>query len=146
MKVFRPVVIKTHLKMLTTENSCREQSRLFPTNKNKLILFKDNQSGSDINSLSPSFDLKIVGFEDTYYSVLGVSKSGLFQTLYWYLAFCLVMIGPFLAFFIKYKELWIHYDKSNKKIYISEESSRDAIYCVSTRKLFNKIVKEISVE
>ena len=146
VKVFRPVVIKTHLKMLTTENSCREQSRLFPTNKNKLILFKNNQSGSNINRQSPSFDLRIIGFEDTYYSVLGVSKSGLFQTLYWYLSFCLVMIGPFLAFFIKYRELWVYYDKLNKKIYIAEESSRDAIHCVSTRKLFNKIVKEISAE
>ena len=113
--------------------------------KNQSNLVKVQEIGTDLSRLSPFLDLKVIGFEDTYYSVLGVSKTSLFLTLYWYLSFCLVMIGPFLAFFIKYRELWIHYDKLNKKIYIAEES-RDAIYCVSTRKLFNKIVKEISAE
>lgn len=111
----------------------------------KDLIYKNQKMETDDSSQSPFLDLKVIGFEDTYYSVLGVSKISLFITLYWYLSFCLVMIGPFLAFFIKYREFWVYYDKLNKKIYIAEES-RDAIYCVSTRKLFNKIVKEISAE
>ena len=111
--------------------------------KNQSHFVKVQEMGTDVSRLSPFLDLKVIGFEDTYYSVLGVSKSGLFLMLYWYLSFCLVMICPFLAFFIKYREFWVHYDKSNKKIYISEESKGDIAL---RRKLFNKIVKEISAE
>ncbi len=98
------------------------------------------QSDEDATTDKKRFDLKITGFEDTYYSVLGVSKSSFLFNFYWYLSFCFVIIGPCLAFFIKYRQLWIYFDREHSKIYLSEKSKGDTDL---RRHLIQKIVEEI---
>jgi len=105
------------------------------------------REGSMVQDIYPALSLltklSIVGVEDTYYSVLGVSKVSVFFMLFWYVSFCFVMIGPFIAFFINYRELWVCYDEVNRKIYIGEKSRGDMTL---REKWFAKVIKEISSE